>query len=137
MDWHKRYIFGTILVFFHLWSHRADQMRYVAINPRRQTHFETTRKSLYPLALNMFLSQRLAKSSVADIQRHGGHLYAKRYYDVAMGQFVRCIGWTEASRVIRKVGRLSFLFVTCRVFMVVLTRVDFFSTVLGRRISYT
>jgi Tfp pilus assembly protein PilF len=63
------------------------------------------RKSLYVLALNMARSQRLDESSVADIHRqYGDHLYAKGDYDGAMGQFVRCIGWTEASYVIRKVG---------------------------------
>lgn len=61
-------------------------------------------KSLYVLALNMARSQRLDESSVADIHRqYGDHLYTKADYDGAMAQFVKTIGWTQPSYVIRKV----------------------------------
>lgn len=61
-------------------------------------------KSLYVLALNMARSQRLDESSVADIHRqYGDHLYAKADYDGAMAQFIKTIGWTQPSYVIRKV----------------------------------
>ncbi|KIM77475.1 hypothetical protein PILCRDRAFT_76651 [Piloderma croceum F 1598] len=61
------------------------------------------RKSLYVLALNMAKSQRLDESSVADIHRqYGDHLYTKGDYDGAMAQFVKTIGWTQPSYVIRK-----------------------------------
>jgi len=61
------------------------------------------RKSLYVLALNVARSQRLDKSSVADIHRkYGDHLSAKGDHDGVMEQFVSCIGWMEASYVIRK-----------------------------------
>jgi hypothetical protein len=62
------------------------------------------RKSLYVLALNMAKSQRLDESSVADIYRqYGDHFYSKGDYDGAMAQFVKTIGWTQPSYVIRKV----------------------------------
>ena len=55
-------------------------------------------KSLYVLTLHMARSQRVDESNVVDIRRqYGDHLYAKGDYDGAMGQFVSCIGWTEAS----------------------------------------
>jgi hypothetical protein len=68
------------------------------------------RKSLYVLALNMAKSQRLDESSVADIHRqYGDHLYTKGDYDGAMAQFVKTIGWTQPSYVIRKVKYDCFI----------------------------
>jgi hypothetical protein len=51
-------------------------------------------KSLYVLTLHVARSQRVDESNVVDIRRQ----YAKGDYDGAMGQFVSCIGWTEASK---------------------------------------
>jgi hypothetical protein len=63
-------------------------------------------KSLYVLALNVARSQKLDKSSVADIHRkYGDHLSSKGDYNGMMEQFVSCIGRMEASDVIRKVRR--------------------------------
>jgi hypothetical protein len=72
------------------------------------------RKSLYVLALNMAKSQRLDESSVADIHRqYGDHLYTKGDYDGAMAQFVKTIGWTQPSYVIRKVCHFFQIFFGC------------------------
>jgi hypothetical protein len=59
----------------------------------------------------MAKSQRLDESSVADIHRqYGDHLYTKGDFDGAMAQFVKTIGWTQPSYVIRKVRLFILLF---------------------------
>ncbi|OCH92268.1 hypothetical protein OBBRIDRAFT_773774 [Obba rivulosa] len=61
------------------------------------------RKSQYLLALNLAKTQGLDEASIAEVHKqYGDHLYTKADYDGAMQQFVKTIGYVQASYVIRK-----------------------------------
>lgn len=74
------------------------------------------RKSLFLLAVNLARSHAARAGSpdvatgvepiLADIfRKYGDHLYVKGDFEGAMTQFVKTIGWTQPSYVIRKVGK--------------------------------
>ena len=62
-------------------------------------------KSLFLLALGLARSSNCDEQQIADIhRRYADHLYSKGDFDGSMSQFLKTIGTTEVSYVIRKVS---------------------------------